>query len=237
MQHIPSTCTNRVLDDSNGCSEYERVVFACPAHAAANIMVDAGRYERNLLRAVAYHDDFDKEDWKDWLESPVHQDSNCLPAEHRKELMQHCAFLINTDVAGGHNGGSNTEYTHCLGSWSPAAKVAGAAGEAMFMSQCLHRDTDLDQQAIVGSFSAPKSHPDCCTTNMVIAAQFLKFVQGKRGRYFCSNYTAPGNGHDLSFLSGVTVATAIGAEYPFKNTEAAAKDHELMHKWMGLPNP
>ena len=43
----------------------------------------------------------------------------------------------------------------------------------------------------------------------------IQLVQGRRGVYFCSNWTAPGNGHDLSCVSGLVVAGAIGAPYPF----------------------
>ena len=106
---------NRLIDDQGNSEDYERIVFACPAHAAANMMQDAGRYESRLLKAVGYHDDYHNHDWSDWLEAPVHQDVACLPAAHRQHLMDGCAFMIHTDKHGCMDGSQNTMYTHVLG--------------------------------------------------------------------------------------------------------------------------
>jgi len=227
------TGCNRLIDDQGETCEYERVVFACPAHAAANMMQDAGRYESRLLKAVGYHDDYHNHDWKDWLEAPVHQDVECLPEGYRRELMDGCAFMINTDAHGGADGTQNTMYTHVLGSWSPSAREAGIAGAPMFMSQCMHEGVEIDEAKINKTFSAPRSHPDLSTSNLAIT-QMLRLVQGRKGRYFCSNYVAPGNGHDLSLLSGMAVAGAIGAEYPFPENQSAWQDFEWMKMFMGV---
>eukprot|EP01047_Picozoa_sp_COSAG01_P038092 COSAG01_NODE_3069_length_6640_cov_2.893441_8_plen_162_part_00 len=42
----------------------------------------------------------------------------------------------------------------------------------------------------------------------------------------------PGNGHDLSLLSGLVAAHCIGAPYPFASYYAAARDFELLRSIM-----
>lgn len=59
----------------------------------------------------------------------------------------------------------------------------------------------------------------------------LPLLQGRHGAYYCASYTTPGNGHDLSFLSGLAVAyTLSGGYYPFEGTasSAARRDFELL---------
>ena len=56
----------------------------------------------------------------------------------------------------------------------------------------------------------------------------LRLAQGRRGVYYCANYTTPGNCHDMSLLSGIVCATAIGAKYPFEGNKSAKKDYEML---------
>ena len=50
------------------------------------------------------------------------------------------------------------------------------------------------------------SHPSFSTRNLLIAFA-LRWVQGRGGVYYCGSYTTPGNGHDLSLLSGLCAAS------------------------------
>ena len=225
----------KVADDRGSEDVYDRVVFACPAHAAFNILRPSGFYEEALLRGVKYHDDFVRADWKDWLESPAHCDENCLPDDAKRNIfMNEAAFFV--DVALDKTSGEveNVEYTHILGSWSPAAAKSGASGMAMFLSQSIHPSEDdrIDFRKVVATFSAPRAHPDMCFSNLMIT-QLLHLIQGRNGCFFISNYAAPGNGHDLSCTAGLAAASALGAHYPFENAEAK-KDHDLMRSFMGI---
>ena len=55
--------------------------------------------------------------------------------------------------------------------------------------------------------------------------------------YFAGSAITPGNGHDLSFLSGLIVAKKLGAEYPFADDPAAASDFERLRVLMGINIP
>jgi hypothetical protein len=77
------------------------------------------------------------------------------------------------------------------------------------------------------------NHPDL--SPLVLGVQYLlRYVQGRNGVYFCGSLATPGNGHDLSFCSGMAVAHSIGAKYPFKNQEKCLDDFNLLRKLMGL---
>eukprot|EP00929_Paragymnodinium_shiwhaense_P118289 TRINITY_DN90220_c0_g1_i1.p1 TRINITY_DN90220_c0_g1~~TRINITY_DN90220_c0_g1_i1.p1 ORF type:complete len:862 (-),score=79.18 TRINITY_DN90220_c0_g1_i1:63-2648(-) len=218
--------------------KFDRVVFACPAPAAGNILKCGGWYENALLRAVGYHDDYTRDDWREWLEVPVHQDPNVLPADKRDHLMENAAFVVDHDATGDSQGRKYgcTQYTCVLGSWSPAAKAAGferGTQAPMFMTQCLREDSPLDEGKVLKTFSAPRAHPDLTMKNMAIT-QMLPLIQGRNGVYYCSNYTVPGNGHDLSLLGGIVVAHAIGAKYPFEDNRGARRDFEYLRTFMGI---
>lgn len=220
-----------VIDDQGGSSTYDRVVFACPATAASNVLKGTSWIERVLLRGVAYHDEFHETDWRDWLEAAVHQDTSCLP-DASSVLLKDAAFLIDVDAHGREDGSINVEYTHNLGVFSHGARSAGVAAEHahMFMTQSLHAHREIDATRTISQYSAPRSHPSLSTTNMVVT-QMLHLVQGRRGVFFSSNWTAPGNGHDLSCTSGLAVASAIGAAYPLK-CEEARRDHRDCRRFM-----
>jgi len=222
-----------LIDDKGGVETFDRVVMACPAQAAASIIRPTNWIERSIFGGVTYHDEFNNFEWKDWLECPVHQELSCLPEKHRDILQEYGGYLIDIDKDGREGGGMNVEFTHNLGAWSPSARHAGVSGKEarMFMSQCLHKDRDYSASTI-RTFSAPRGHPDLTTSNMV-ATQMLHLIQGRRGVYYCSNWTSPGNGHDLACTSGLVAASALGAPYPFQDDEAR-RDWRDCRRFMNL---
>ena len=78
------------------------------------------------------------------------------------------------------------------------------------------------------------NHPHL--TTVILGAQYLlRYIQGRNGVYFCGSLATPGNGHDLSFCSGMAVACAIGAKYPFeKENKKCVDDFVLLKSLMGL---
>eukprot|EP01123_Difflugia_compressa_P005075 TRINITY_DN16646_c0_g1_i1.p1 TRINITY_DN16646_c0_g1~~TRINITY_DN16646_c0_g1_i1.p1 ORF type:complete len:117 (-),score=0.32 TRINITY_DN16646_c0_g1_i1:4-312(-) len=85
-----------------------------------------------------------------------------------------------------------------------------------------------------GKVSNARAHPELCIRNLIIGI-LIRFIQGFNNTYYCGSYTTPGNGHDLSLLSGFAVARAIGAEYPFIPEDREAKrDFEKLCRLMGI---
>jgi predicted NAD/FAD-binding protein len=99
--------THTLTDDQGGQGEFERIVFACPASAAANMLGDgAGWLESTLLRGLLYHDD----DERGFMQATLHNDRNSLPEKHREDILRDAAFVV--DVTRTEDGGTVTEFTH-----------------------------------------------------------------------------------------------------------------------------
>jgi hypothetical protein len=67
--------------------------------------------------------------------------------------------------------------------------------------------------------------PEFCIRNLLISL-LLPTIQGSKRLHFVGNWTTPGNGHDLSLLSGLLAANRIGAPYPFANNPGARRDFD-----------
>lgn len=84
------------------------------------------------------------------------------------------------------------------------------------------------------------AHPQLDLPNM-LRSSALTMLQGHCNSYYCGNYATPGNGHDLSLLSGIVIAdevsrhsshakSEVGSMYPFDNNAvggALADFHRL----------
>jgi hypothetical protein len=219
-----------VKDEYGKSQVYDRVVLTGPAGAMANAF-QGDWLQQTLCDGVLYHDDFHRSDWKDWLENPVHQDTCVVPGtpEQKEALMKEMSFIVDVDANQKH-----AQYTHILGSWSPAARAAGEHGAPMFVTQSVFPDKTIDESKIQMRTSAPRAHPDLCMTNILVT-QMMSLIQGKKGVYYAGNWTTGGNGHDLSFLSGLCVAGAIGADHPFADNDGALLDYHQQRTFMGLP--
>lgn len=103
----------------------------------------------------------------------------------------------------------------------------------MLISHALGDGKSIDPKKIVGTANHARAHPLYSGWN-VMAMLNLRLVQGRNGIYYCSNWTTPGNCHDMSFLSGLICAHAIGAKYPFESEGEARKDFGRMRDLMGI---
>ena len=93
--------------------------------------------------------------------------------------------------------------------------------------------SNLKAELIRGTVHNDWNHP--ILNPVSLACQFLlRFVQGYNGVYFCGSLATPGNGHDLSFLSGLAIARAIGAAFPFADSSLCTSDLAKLEKLMGL---
>jgi predicted NAD/FAD-binding protein len=103
----------------------------------------------------------------------------------------------------------------------------------MLISHALGEGKAIDPALVRGTGNHARAHPLYSGWN--VAAQLsLRLVQGKDGVYYCSNWTTPGNCHDMSLLSGFACAHAIGAAYPFPENKEAKKDFSRLRDLMGI---
>ena len=201
---------------AGGSATYDRVVFACPAPAAVQIIDRPSALERILLGGVHYADHDDDT----FAVGVVHSDPGVLPAEHRDEILRHFANYIRCI----RKGQSVTyENTFVISSWAPAARDSDLP---MMVSYNVSTPIAQVARRIRNTFA----HPSLSGKNLM-RAMALRLIQGPRV-YYCGSYTTPGNGHDLSLLSGLVVAEALGAAYPFAAHGAALRDFEQLRSMM-----
>eukprot|EP01060_Flectonema_neradi_P030715 TRINITY_DN4511_c0_g1_i1.p1 TRINITY_DN4511_c0_g1~~TRINITY_DN4511_c0_g1_i1.p1 ORF type:complete len:623 (+),score=128.85 TRINITY_DN4511_c0_g1_i1:50-1918(+) len=218
------------LQTMNGDTQYfDRIVMACNAGAAGTILQNKPWYERALLDGVQYTDDLDT----CWVAAHMHSDPSVLRESHRQSILDKCATYI--DVSGSLKDGYEYDQTFVLGSWYPAAqrlperKNGGVLPFLVSHGEAISNRISPDLHK--GTVSHVRAHPVLSPFNLLIS-QLLPLLQGSRGIHYCGSYSTPGNGHDLSLLSGFVAANGVGAEYPFPENESARRDFDLLKRLM-----
>ena len=112
------------------------------------------------------------------------------------------------------------------------AKGGGAEGDGRhrFVSYGLRNADRISAKE--GEVLNRTNHP-ALSPSFLAMTMLLRLCQGQQGIFFCGNMATPGNGHDLSLCSGLAVAAAMGARYPFEDAEAAA-DLARLRKILGI---
>ena len=79
-----------------------------------------------------------------------------------------------------------------------------------------------------------EGHPCLTKFHLMASALFWPMLQGSREGtvYFCGSTVTPGNGHDLSYLSGLVAAGACGAAFPYQEHRHAAADYDKLKGMM-----
>eukprot|EP01124_Arcella_intermedia_P013668 TRINITY_DN20087_c0_g1_i1.p1 TRINITY_DN20087_c0_g1~~TRINITY_DN20087_c0_g1_i1.p1 ORF type:complete len:322 (+),score=35.23 TRINITY_DN20087_c0_g1_i1:543-1508(+) len=228
----PVTAVRRLREDlieittKNGSTErYNAVVFACPADVALKTLAAPSALESLLLSSVSYVEDSDPS----FLEGLIHSDPSILPADLRSELL--ATFSNYIEVTPRPGGGVAYENTFILSSWMPCLQQGLRDRRPMMVTYNLSPYKAVEDP--VGKLSNARSHPDLSFRNLAIS-MLLRFAQGYQNTYFCGSYCTPGNGHDLSLLSGFAVAQAIGADYPFPSDGLAREDFRKLCSLMGM---
>eukprot|EP00756_Hemistasia_phaeocysticola_P007731 Hpha_TRINITY_DN14378_c0_g1::TRINITY_DN14378_c0_g1_i1::g.86587::m.86587 len=217
----------QVTDERGRSETFDKVVFACQASAVGSMLRPSNWVESALFRAFKYTDDNEP----GWLNPTVHSDGSIIPEEHRERVLKDYANYIEVGAPASKEGDYHYENSFVL-NWVPTSKVFDKP-PAMLVTHDLSDHKTLDPKEVRGTTCHARAHPDLNFTNL-LATQLLPLVQGRRGVYYCCNYTTPANGHDLSLLSGFVAANAVGAAYPFPENESAEADFHRLRNLMGL---
>lgn len=219
VSSVSFTDTGKILVHADGnVFEFDRIIFACNSSAALKMMASPSVLEQQLLSGVGYADDDDIS----FLEGQIHSDSHVLPESYRQEILSNFANYIEVKKDG------TVENTFVLSSWVPSARAARTTTPML-----VTYNSGKEINGVRGTVSNALAHPHMSFTNTSIAL-LLRLVQGRRNVYYCGSFSTPGNGHDLSLLSGFVVAHALGAPYPFPDNEAARADFDRLRNLMGL---
>ncbi len=204
------------ISDRHGRTyQADKVIFACDASATLNALESPSWLQRVLLGNTRYVDDIDPT----FSKFVIHSDATVLPEKHRARILSGFNTYSEIDQAGA------LECTFVISAQNPSTKDAGVPMLVTFNSR---KAIDKVQQRI----DLPHSVHAVSLRNLIIMSM-SRYLQGKDGLYYCSTFTTPEGAHDLSFMSGLVAAQAVGAPYPFStDNRNAVADFRLMQKMM-----
>jgi predicted NAD/FAD-binding protein len=205
-----------VIGDAQGRTyEADRVVFACDATSVLNALESPSWLQRLLFSKAQYVDDVDPT----FSRFVVHSDSSILPEKHRERILSDFNTYSEIDEVGA------LECTFVISAQNPSIKDKGVPMLVTFNSK---KAIDKVQKRI----ELPHPTHTMSLRNLLIMLM-MRFLQGKDGIHYCGTFTTPEGGHDLSFMSGLVAANAIGAPYPFPQDNASAvADFNQMQRMM-----
>jgi predicted NAD/FAD-binding protein len=211
----------RVVDHRGETFAFDAVIFASNAKHVAEALEAPSPGHRALFGRYPYTEDVEPS----FVEGLVHRDASVLPAPDRDEILRsYCNFVDVVDGDGGAPPRYETQFV--LSSWVPAAR--GARDPMMVY---YNKPPSRVLENVEAVISNRRAHPVFSRENLA-RASLVRLVQGKRGLYFAGSYATPGNGHDLSLLSGLCAAFALGAPYPFAGDGRAAADFVRMARFL-----
>ncbi len=211
-----------VVEDARGRRyRADKIVFACDAHSVLNALESPTWLQRLLFSNSQYVDDVDPT----FSRFVVHSDAGIFPEEHRDEIASSFNTYVELDEK------ASLECTFVLSSQYPGLNQHGVPMLVTFNS---NKSIDKVHQQI----DLPRANHTLCLRNLLIMSA-MRFLQGKNDMYYCGTFTTPEGGHDLSFMSGLVAARAIGAPYPLRsdNPEAITDFHQMQRMMLGRALP
>jgi len=234
-----------LLTDTDGIEHtFDRVVFACgapatlrslPAACPVDSFSERARYWalQSVLAATKYVEDRDLT----YERGVVHSDSKMgLPTEFEQEIVNDFGTYCESKYKA--NGEIDYENVFVVSAWVPEMQKPENKGKrSMLISwNCKERLKNIGDEHYEKDVVMREAHPQLSVTNMFASYFVWRHLQGSCNNtlYFTGSFITPGNGHDLSMLSGFVVAKHLGADYPFPENEPAFKDFQLLQNMMGL---
>ncbi len=204
-----------IADTKGRTYEVDRVVFACDATSVLQALESPSWLQRILFSKAEYVDDVDPT----FARFVIHSDTSIFPEEHRQRILSDFNTYSEIDETGA------LECTFVISAQNPSIKDLGVPMLVTFNSK---KSIEKVQKRV----ELPHPTHTMSLRNLIIMSM-MRFVQGKDGIHYCGTFTTPEGGHDLSFMSGLVAAHAIGAPYPFsQENRSAVADFRQMQKMM-----
>jgi predicted NAD/FAD-binding protein len=219
-------------------TEFDFVIFACPA-SAVNKLTQGSRLRTRLFETVIGNVRYETERDRNFVHGTIHTDRNAIPSPMQelfftkrfsnyvrvldKSTGQCCnVFALGTWIppalsyakATGRRGNKQvSQETRFSGGAFDCYVSYDAHENIQSTNHRRHMDVTTPQpkprgDKIVGAVDNSFAHPVLSPTSMALAAS-LRLLQGEQGVFYCGSYATPGNGHDLSHLSGLAAAAAV----------------------------
>lgn len=216
ITHVRRSHGRFLIEDRKGRSyEVDKVVFACDAASVLSSLESPSWLQRMLLGNAEYVDDVDPT----FSSFVVHSDTSVLPEPHRERILAGFNTYSEIDEQG------SLECTFVISAQNPSTKNEGVPMLVTFNSK-----KSLNQ--VQKRIDLPHPTHTMSLRNLLIMSM-MRFLQGRGDVYYCGTFTTPEGGHDLSFMSGLVAAYAIGAPYPLpRDNPRAVADFNQMQRLM-----
>lgn len=184
---------------------FDKIVFACPADAALRALKAPTWLERLLLPRVQYYEDL----------AVTHTDRKYLSALFGKtDTVKGANYFVHV-----RSSDAGAEMSFNLGAYQPGARgvfqtyFLDAGKEAAWTEGDLRPDKVCLRQWL-RQFAHNRRH-------FLSWVPFSRLIQNSMGNtWYCGSHLLF-NTHEMAILSGIAVATELGAEYPFPHHSKA----------------
>ena len=203
------------VEDENGKTEaFDDVVFACNANQTLMILDQPTFLERSLLSAVRYDSELHNH-------TVVHSDASVLPDNAARPLASRSNHIEQYGARP-----DNYEITYIMHNQQPWAKRSD--------KPCLvtyNPVSRIDESKVVTTWWFQHVVHD--VRHVALLIHLFRLVQGRRRTWHCGAHTLI-NSQETCFVSGLATARQIGADYPFRDSEARKWFNyygRMMHGW------
>ncbi len=204
-----------IVEDENGTTEtFDDVIFACNANQTLMILDRPTFLERILLTSVRYESELHNH-------AVVHSDATVLPDNATRPLAVRSNHIEQYGARP-----DNYEITYIMHNQQPWAKRSD--------KPCLvtyNPISRIDESKIVKTWWFQHVVHDVRHVTFLI--HLFRLVQGKRRTWHCGAHTLI-NSQETCFVTGLVTARQIGADYPFRDSEAKKWFNyygRIMHGW------
>ena len=193
--------SNVVIEDEHGRTEaFDDVVFACNANQTLMLLDEPTLLESFLLSSIRYESELHNH-------TVVHSDASVLPDNEVKPLDTRSNHIEQYGARP-----DNYEITYIMHNQQPWAKRSD--------KPCLvtyNPISRIDEAKIVKTWWFQHIVHD--VRHMAVLIHLFRFVQGRRRTWHCGAHTLI-NSQETCFVSGLVTARQMGADYPFRDSEA-----------------
>ena len=190
-----------VVEDENGETEtFDDVVFACNANQTLMMLDKPTLLESYILSSVRYESELHNH-------TIVHSDASILPDNEVKPLATRSNHIEQYGTRP-----DNYEITYIMHNQQPWAKRSD--------KPCLvtyNPISRIDEGKIVKTWWFQHIVHD--VRHVVLLVPLFRFIQGKRRSWHCGAHTLI-NSQETCFVTGLVTARQMGADYPFRDSEA-----------------
>ncbi|MCY4085855.1 MAG: FAD-dependent oxidoreductase [Actinomycetia bacterium] len=190
-----------VVELENGAREtFDEVIFACNANQTLMILDKPTLLERYILSSIRYESELHNH-------TVVHWDSSVLPDNETKPIETRSTYIEQYGARP-----DNYEITYIMHNQQPWASRSDRPCLVTY-----NPISEIDPEKVIGRWWFQHIVHD--VRHVAWLVPLFHFVQSKRRTWHCGAHTLI-NSQETCFVSGLAVATQIGAEYPFDDPDA-----------------